>query len=289
MKSKIKKSKTTIKVVNKKKAKINKLKIKEIIKLNKPHKNNKSVCNLEDNVIIKLENVEKYLTNGYNFEHVLKGIDLTIYKGEFVVIVGPSGSGKTTLLTILSALDRPTNGNCYMFGKNTISLKNHELTKLRANYVGYIFQQYGLLPDLNVIDNIKLASKIKKDYKDSYDVNELIKMVDLEEHKEKKAMNLSGGQSQRVAICRALVKKPDILFGDEPTGALHVDASKKVMEIFTKVNQENKTTVVIVTHNNAIKELADRIIVIENGLIKENFINPNKKTVDEIVWDIDEQ
>lgn len=265
-----------------------KKKVKEIVKLNKPHKGvNKQEHKLNDNEIIKLVNVEKYLTNGYSYEHVLKGIDLTIYKGEFVVIVGPSGSGKTTLLTILSALDRPSKGECIMFNKNTIGLSTSKLTKIRAEHVGYIFQQYGLLPDLSVEDNVKIATKIKSENRDkNFDINELLQTVGMLEHKDKKASNLSGGQSQRVAICRALVKNPEILFGDEPTGAIHIDAAKQVMKTFADINEKHKTTVVIVTHNNSIVEMADRVIKIDSGKIKENYINKNKKTVDEINWEI---
>lgn len=258
--------------------------IKEIKKLNRPHKaSSVSSCNLNENEIIKLANVEKYATNGYQFTHILKGIDLTIYKGEFVVIIGPSGSGKTTLLTILSALDRPSKGDCFMFDKNTITLNQSELTKMRANHVGYIFQQYGLLQNLSVEDNVKIAANITKDAKaKKLDLDTLLKSVGLYELKKRQASNLSGGQAQRVAICRALIKNPDILFGDEPTGAVHINATKEIMNIFLKINKTFKTTIIIVTHNNAITQLADRIIKIESGKITQNFKNPNRKTVEEI-------
>lgn len=274
--------------VDKVEIKKQKAQVKKIIKLNKPHKKpvGEAIETLKENEVIKLRGVEKYLTNGYNYEYVLKGIDLTIYKGEFVVILGPSGSGKTTLLTLLSALDRPSNGDCLMFNKNTIYLKNSELTKLRANHIGYIFQQYGLLTDLTVEDNIKVALNITKNKSKDFNIDELLKSVDLLEHKNKKASNLSGGQSQRVAICRAIAKDPDILFGDEPTGAIHIDAAKQIMRIFMDINQKKKTTIIIVTHNDAITALADRIIKIESGKIKENYINKNKKTVDEINWEM---
>ena len=262
--------------------------IKLIKKLNKKH-NPKSAGkpNLNENEIIKLVNVEKYATNGYQFEHILKGIDLTIYKGEFVVIVGPSGSGKTTLLTILSALDRPSKGDCFMFDKNTITLSQSQLTKLRANHVGYIFQQYGLLQDLSVEDNIKIAANLTKEIKNKkLDLDKLLDSVGLLKYKKQKALNLSGGQAQRVAICRALIKNPDILFGDEPTGAIHINATKEIMNIFLDINKKFKTTIIIVTHNNAITELADRIIKIESGKITQNFKNQRRKTVEEINWSL---
>ncbi|MDE6562974.1 MAG: ABC transporter ATP-binding protein, partial [Malacoplasma sp.] len=259
-----------------------------IKKLNKKHNpKNANKPNLSENEIIKLVNVEKYATNGYQFEHILKGIDLTIYKGEFVVIVGPSGSGKTTLLTILSGLDRPSKGDCFMFDKNTITLNQSQLTKLRANHIGYIFQQYGLLQDLSVEDNIKIAANLTKEIKNKkFDLDKLLDSVGLLKYKKQKALNLSGGQAQRVAICRALIKNPDILFGDEPTGAIHINATKEIMNIFLDINKKFKTTIIIVTHNDAITQLADRIIRIESGKITQNFKNQRRKTVEEINWSL---
>ncbi|MDE5545628.1 MAG: ABC transporter ATP-binding protein, partial [Malacoplasma sp.] len=262
--------------------------IRLIKKLNKKHNpKNANKPNLSENEIIKLVNVEKYATNGYQFEHILKGIDLTIYKGEFVVIVGPSGSGKTTLLTILSGLDRPSKGDCFMFDKNTITLNQSQLTKLRANHIGYIFQQYGLLQDLSVEDNIKIAANLTKEIKNKkFDLDKLLDSVGLLKYKKQKALNLSGGQAQRVAICRALIKNPDILFGDEPTGAIHINATKEIMNIFLDINKKFKTTIIIVTHNDAITQLADRIIRIESGKITQNFKNQRRKTVEEINWSL---
>lgn len=262
--------------------------IRKIKSLNKPHKNekNKKPKNYDKNSdIIVLENVNKLMTNGYSCEHILKDVSLKIKKGEFVVIYGPSGSGKTTLLTLISALDRPSNGICYMFDKNTISLNESQLTKLRSQHVGYIFQQYGLLTDLSVYDNIKLATSLQPDKKKLLNIDELLKSVDLFQHKYKKASNLSGGQAQRVAICRALVRNPDILYGDEPTGAIHIDATKQIMNIFCNINQKFKTTIVIVTHNEKILELGDHIIKVDSGRIIEDYINNNKKTVAEISWE----
>ncbi|BAC44154.1 ABC transporter ATP-binding protein [Malacoplasma penetrans] len=262
--------------------------IKRIKKWNKPHRSEaKNPVNLAENEMIKLVNVHKYATNGYQYEHILKGIDLTIYKGEFIVIVGPSGSGKTTLLTLLSALDRPSSGECLMFDKNTITLNQSQLTKLRAEHVGYIFQQYGLLQDLTVEDNIKIATNLSKNSgKKNLDLDKLLESVGMLKYKKQKAINLSGGQSQRVAICRALIKNPDILFGDEPTGAIHVNATKEIMNIFLDINKKFNTTVIIVTHNNAITELAERVIKIESGKITQNYRNENRKTVEEINWSL---
>lgn len=276
------------KIEEKKRKKELRAQIRKIKSLNKPHKNekNKKPKNYDKNSdIIVLENVNKHMTNGYSCEHILKDVSLKIKKGEFVVIYGPSGSGKTTLLTLISALDRPSNGICYMFDKNTISLNESQLTKLRSQHVGYIFQQYGLLTDLSVYDNIKLATSLQPDKKKLLNIDELLKSVDLFQHKYKKASNLSGGQAQRVAICRALVRNPDILYGDEPTGAIHIDATKQIMDIFCNINQKFKTTIVIVTHNEKILELGDHIIKVDSGRIIEDYINNNKKTVAEISWE----
>ena len=264
------------KIEEKKRKKELRAQIRKIKSLNKPHKNekNKKPKNYDKNSdIIVLENVNKLMTNGYSCEHILKDVSLKIKKGEFVVIYGPSGSGKTTLLTLISALDRPSNGICYMFDKNTISLNESQLTKLRSEHVGYIFQQYGLLTDLSVYDNIKLATSLQPDKKKLLNIDELLKSVDLFQHKYKKASNLSGGQAQRVAICRALVRNPDILYGDEPTGAIHIDATKQIMDIFCNINQKFKTTIVIVTHNEKILELGDHIIKVDSGRIIEDYIN----------------
>ena len=276
------------KIEEKKRKKELRAQIRKIKSLNKPHKGekNKKPKNYDKNSdIIVLENVNKLMTNGYSCEHILKDVSLKIKKGEFVVIYGPSGSGKTTLLTLISALDRPSNGICYMFDKNTISLNESQLTKLRSQHVGYIFQQYGLLTDLSVYDNIKLATSLQPDKKKLLNIDELLKSVDLFQHKYKKASNLSGGQAQRVAICRALVRNPDILYGDEPTGAIHIDATKQIMNIFCNINQKFKTTIVIVTHNEKILELGDHIIKVDSGRIIEDYINNNKKTVAEISWE----
>lgn len=284
---KVKKTKQE-KIEERKKKRELRLKIRKIKSLNKPHYDEKNIKPKnydKDSDIIVLENVNKHMTNGYSCEHILKDVSLRIKKGEFVVIYGPSGSGKTTLLTLISALDRPSNGICYMFNKNTISLNESQLTKLRSEHVGYIFQQYGLLTDLSVYDNIKLATSLQPDKKKLLDIDELLKSVDLLQHKYKKASNLSGGQAQRVAICRALVRNPDILYGDEPTGAIHIDATKQIMNIFCNINQKFKTTVVIVTHNEKILELGDHIIKVDSGRIIEDYINKNKKTVAEILWE----
>lgn len=257
-----------------------------ISKNNKPHHGVKNLKpkNLNANDIIVLENVNKYVTNGYNNIHILKDINLKIKKGEFVVIYGPSGSGKTTLLTLISALDRATTGLCYLFDVNTTGVSEHGLTVLRRKHVGYIFQQYGLLGDLTVYDNVKIAASLQKDKNKIINIDELLKDVDMYEHKNKKASNLSGGQAQRVAICRAIIKNPKVLFGDEPTGAVHIDATKQILKIFKNINKKFNTTIIIVTHNDKILSIADRVIKVESGKIKVDSYNNNVKNIDDVDW-----
>lgn len=259
---------------------------KWIIKNNKKHKGvvNLKPKNLQPNHVICLENVNKYVTNGVNNLHILKNINLTIKEGEFVVIYGPSGSGKTTLLTLISALDRPTTGICYLVNKNSLGLSEHDLTVFRKKNVGYIFQQYGLLNDLSVYDNIMIAATLQKDKTKRIDVDKLLKDVGMFEHKHKRASNLSGGQAQRVAICRAIVKSPKILFGDEPTGAIHVDATKQILHIFKNINKEYNTTIVLVTHNEKFLEIASRVIKVDDGKITSDYYNKNIKEIEEVEW-----
>lgn len=256
-----------------------------IIKNNKPHKGVSKIKPTNyNNEVIYLENVNKYVTNGYNNLHILKDINLKIKQGEFVVIYGPSGSGKTTLLTLISALDRPTTGICYLVDSNTLGVSEHGLTVFRRKNVGYIFQQYGLLSDLTVYDNIKIASSLQKNKEMRIDIDDLLKRVDMYEYRNKKASTLSGGQAQRVAICRAIVKNPKILFGDEPTGAVHVDATRQILQIFKDINKEFNTTIVLVTHNEKILEIASRILKVDDGKITADYYNTKIKTIDEINW-----
>lgn len=270
---------------SKKLKKESKIESKFIKKNNKPHKIDSNKDHLWDCELIKLINVSKSYTNNYTNYNILHDINLTIYEKEFVVIYGPSGSGKTTLLSIISALDRPTTGTSYVVGQNTISLNESKLTKLRSNYIGYIYQQYGLLDILTVEDNIKITEGLQKDKSKKIDLDELLKYVGLYEHKKKKASQLSGGQSQRVAICRALIKNPKILFGDEPTGAIHIDAAKQIMNLFLKINKEYGTTIVIVTHNQNMLKLGDRVIKVQDGKIVENYLNKHRTPVEKIMWD----
>ncbi|WP_391591678.1 ABC transporter, ATP-binding protein [[Mycoplasma] cavipharyngis] len=273
---------------------------------NKAHKGSEIAVN-NPGYIIEIKKVNKFfLSHGLKL-HALKDIDLKIKAGEFVVILGPSGSGKTTLLNIISGVDRPTNGEIVVANRNIINMKTEALTKYRREKTGYIFQQYSLLPNLTVRENIMIGTylaksrtkeinKAKQQKRFSFKnlsfrstknrmVDEILKLLDLEIHANKYPSQLSGGQQQRVAIARAFVKNPDILFGDEPTGAIDVEMSKQILELFHLINKLAKTTVLMVTHNPVIAQMATRIIEVNNGQITKNIINPYPKRVNEINWE----
>lgn len=370
--------------------------IKLTKKLNEPHKGEK-IIPIADDLIVDLENVEKIFINE-NIEYkVLKNINLKIKKGEFIVILGPSGSGKTTLMNIISGLERATNGVVNILGNNLINFDNTELTTFRRENIGYIFQQYGLLPNLTVKDNILLGEylqkknnsyfakiyykevkELNKEYKNKisneflkeeksiiknidvkknlfkkiseinneeykhalfnlfekhtnlfygnnheigdyvdieekhefieyiskrknlldkyfYNINSVVgvrddyflvdnvmSMLEIDKIAKKYPGQLSGGQQQRVSIARTLIKKPKILFADEPTGAVDTKMSKIIMNSLSDINKMLGTTVVIVTHNPAIAQMADRVIHFFDGSISQIAVNNNKKTVDEI-------
>lgn len=247
-----------------------------INKNNKKHLGPKDVAN-SNGFLIELNDVEKTFVNDKVINYVLKGINLKIEKGSFVVILGKSGSGKTTLMNIISGLIRATNGSTVVAGKNLINLTNGELTIFRREKIGYIFQEYGLLESLTVYENIKAsynllkinsANKKSKEY-----INDLLKTVNLSEHKKKFPHELSGGQQQRVAICRALAKNPEIIFGDEPTGALDSKMSILILNLLTKVNKENGTTIILITHDKEIAKIADYVYEIKDGLVHKSYAN----------------
>lgn len=252
--------------------------------------------------------------------HALKDINLKIKAGEFVVILGPSGSGKTTLLNIISGVDRPSSGEIVVANHNILHMKAEQLTKFRKDKTGYIFQQYSLLPNLTARENISIGYQLglannryltKSSYKNQIKtaktikqkaqifteylaykfkahsvknqlLDDIIKLLGLSEQANKYPSQLSGGQQQRVAIARAFVKQPEILFGDEPTGALDIDTTKQILELFHLINKVTKTTILMVTHNPKIAEMANRIIEVHNGAIKRNQFNPEPKKANEI-------
>lgn len=231
--------------------------------------------------MINLENVFKTYKIGDVETHALRGISLTINDGEFVVILGPSGSGKSTLLNVISGLDTITSGSIKFDGKEISKFKENELTKFRRDYLGFIFQQYNLLQNLTVYENIQMGADISNN---PLDIEETISHVGLESSRDKYPSQLSGGQQQRVSIARSVVKNPSIMFCDEPTGALDEETAKQVLNLLQKLNQELKTTTVIITHNPSIAKMADTVIRMNSGNIEETYKNTKKLTANELKW-----
>ena len=228
---------------------------------------------------IKLENVKKIYNIGEQKFKALDGVDLSINQGELVVILGPSGAGKSTLLNLLGGMDKVTSGEIKIGDSEISKYTDKELTKFRANDVGFIFQFYNIMPTLTVIENVELVKDVTKDTKNA---KEVLKEVGLSKHINKFPSELSGGEQQRVSIARAVMKNPKILLCDEPTGALDSNTGKDVLKLLKK-QCDNDTTVIIVTHNSLIAEIADKVIHIKNGKIEK--IDTNKpKNIDEVKW-----
>ncbi len=277
------KAKLEYKALSREEKKQLKKRAKQIEALNKPHKGPKDV-QMQGNNIIELKDVVKYYTNGYVVSKILKGINLSIEKGSFVIILGPSGSGKTTLMNIISGLDRASEGQVYVANKDLITLNHKELTKFRKDNVGYVFQQYGLIPNLTVRENVEIGADLQADKTKRLDVNELLDAVGMTEYANKFPHQLSGGQQQRVSIARAFAKNPSILFGDEPTGAIDEEMSKVVLKQFVAINKKYGTTVIMVTHNPIFQGLGDLVIKVKDGIVSQVIKNSNPKTVDELPW-----
>ena len=230
--------------------------------------------------MIKIENIYKSYGEKDNKVEVLKGINLNINDGDFVVILGPSGSGKSTLLNIVSGLEKPDSGKVTYDNKEITKLTDKELTEFRKNNIGFIFQQYYLLQNLNVDKNVRMGADLisNKDYKS------IIKAVGLEDKLNKYPSELSGGEQQRVAIARALSKKSKVLFLDEPTGALDEETGRLVLDYIAKLQQKEKFTIIMITHNENIAEMAKTIIKINSGKIIDIKNNKNPKSAYEIGW-----
>lgn len=230
---------------------------------------------------INIKNICKSYTTNNIKQDVLKDISFKVEKGEFCVLLGPSGSGKSTLLNVIGAIDRPDSGAVYINGENLVGLNDNELTNYRRKHLGYVFQMYNLISNLNVRENVEVGSFLSDS---SLDIDDLLKTLGIFEHKDKLSNQLSGGQQQRVSIARAIVKNPDLLLCDEPTGALDYKTSKEILALIEKINKEYGNTIIMVTHNEVIKEMADHIIRLRDGKISEDIYNENKKTADEIGW-----
>ena len=231
-------------------------------------------------MFIEMEHVVKKYGSGENVLYALNDASLSLDKGEFCVILGPSGSGKSTLLNILGGLD-PADGGRLAVGKDELSkMSKKELSVYRREKIGIVFQTYNLIGELTVRENVKVVSDISKK---PLDADALLEELGLKDHKTHFPSEISGGQQQRCAIARAVVKNPDLLLCDEPTGALDSASSRDVLQLLQEVNKKYNTTLVLITHNEAIAEMADRVVRIRDGRIIENRIGA-KKSVEELVF-----
>ena len=235
------------------------------------------------NNFIEFKNVTKGYVIGNKTYNALSNISFTLPKGEFICILGPSGAGKSTLLNLLGGMDRPTSGDIIIDKENISKKSDKELTKYRAENVGFIFQFYNILPTLTVLENVEIVNDIVKKPKSAKNI---LKDVGLGEQLNKFPNQLSGGEQQRVSIARAIAKNPKLLLCDEPTGALDSKTGVEVLKLLKKQCDANngKNTVIIVTHNALIAEVADRVIRLKNGIIESNVVNEHPKNIDEVVW-----
>jgi putative ABC transport system ATP-binding protein len=230
---------------------------------------------------LELQNIKKSYGEGGSRVEVLKDISLSVEKGEFVVLLGPSGSGKSTLLNIIGGIDTADSGKIIIREKSMSDMDEKALTAYRREHLGYIFQMYNLIPNLTVRENIEVGAYLSKN---PLNIDEIIETLGLTEHQNKVPSQLSGGQQQRCAIGRAIVKNPDILLCDEPTGALDYNTSKEILSLIEEVNRKYGNTVIMVTHNDAIKNMADFVVKLRDGIIRKSYRNETKQTAAELDW-----
>ena len=232
-------------------------------------------------MFLTLQQIKKSFGQGESKVEVLKGIDLAVEQGEFCVLLGPSGSGKSTLLNIIGGIDGADAGSITIQGERLEDMKEKKLSLYRRKHLGYIFQMYNLIPNLTVRENIEVGAYLSDR---PLDVDELLHTLGLYEHQRKLPNQLSGGQQQRTAIGRAIVKNPDILLCDEPTGALDYNTSKEILKLIETVNHKYGNTIVMVTHNDAIKDMADRVVKLRDGMIRRNYQNEQKIPAADLEW-----
>ena len=227
-------------------------------------------------MFIGISDIKKHFGEGESRVEVLKGISFELEKGEFCVLLGPSGSGKSTLLNIIGGIDRADSGYISIGGEKTADMSEKALTQYRRKHLGYIFQMYNLIPNLNIKENIEVGAYLSDN---PLNVDDILRTLGLYEHRHKLPNQLSGGQQQRTAIGRAIVKNPDILLCDEPTGALDYNTSKEILKLIETVNQKYGSTIIMVTHNDAIKNMADRVVKLRDGVIRKNTVS-----AEELEW-----
>ena len=232
-------------------------------------------------MFLEIHDLKKSFGSGNNRTEVLKGIEFTANKGEICVLLGPSGSGKSTLLNIIGGIDSPDDGYVAIEGEKMKDMTEKALTRYRRRHLGYIFQMYNLIPNLNVKENIEVGAYLSEK---PLETDDLLKTLWLYEHRHKLPNQLSGGQQQRTAIGRAIVKNPDILLCDEPTGALDYNTSKDILNLIEEVNHKYGNTVIMVTHNDAIKYMADRVVQLRDGQIRKNYCNEKKISAVDLDW-----
>ena len=232
-------------------------------------------------MFVEADKLVKEYQNGETVMRAVDDISFSVKEGDICVILGPSGSGKSTLMNIIGALETVTSGSLFIDGIDITKLKSKALIEFRRSYIGFVFQFYNLIQNLTVRENIEICKNLSND---CLDIDVLIEKVGLKEQQDKFPAQLSGGQQQRVAIARALVKNPKLLLCDEPTGALDYKTSKEILTLFESVNQNYGTTIIMITHNDAIEKMAHRIIRIKDGKAVLNTENKDRKKVADINW-----
>ena len=232
-------------------------------------------------MFLEIRDLKKSYGEGDNRVDVLKEINFEVGKGEICVLLGPSGSGKSTLLNIIGGIDNADGGYVAIDGEKTANMNEKVLTAYRRKHLGYVFQMYNLIPNLNVKENIEVGAYLSDR---PLDIDDLLHTLGLYEHRHKLPGQLSGGQQQRTSIGRAIVKNPDILLCDEPTGALDYSTSKEILKLIEDVNHKYGNTVIMVTHNDAIKNMADRVVKLRDGQIRKNYVNETKIAAGDLEW-----
>ncbi len=236
---------------------------------------------VEREKILEVKDVTKDYKMGEITLQVLKGVNFDLYAGEFIVVLGPSGSGKSTMLNIVGGIDRPTSGSILYQNKEIGNMNEKELTNYRKDAIGFVFQFYNLIPNLNAKENVQLSAELSKK---PLDVNQLLEDVGLGDKGGHFPAQMSGGQQQRVAIARALAKNPDILLCDEPTGALDFNTGIQVLRLLKDFNKQYNKTVIIITHNAGIGDIGDRVFHVKDGLIDSIEVNKTPIEPEEVVW-----